>query len=69
MAGQYGNVNVTMQNIEVVDILEDDNLVLLKGSIPGQKGSVVKISDAIKRALPAEAPLPTFRADDKKVKN
>ena len=41
MAGQMGNERVTVQNLEVVKLVPDHNLILLKGSVPGAKGSIV----------------------------
>jgi large subunit ribosomal protein L3 len=41
MAGQMGNKNVKMLNLKVVKIIPENNLLLLKGSIPGAKGSYV----------------------------
>jgi large subunit ribosomal protein L3 len=41
MAGQMGNKQVTTQNLEVVKLLPEHNLILVKGSIPGAKGSIV----------------------------
>ncbi|KGL53404.1 50S ribosomal protein L3 [Porphyromonas canoris] len=43
MAGQTGNKRVTMQNLEVVKVLPENNLLLVKGSIPGANGSIVLI--------------------------
>lgn len=43
MAGQTGNAQVTIENLQVIKILADKNLILVKGSIPGPKGSFVKI--------------------------
>jgi large subunit ribosomal protein L3 len=43
MAGQMGNERVTIQNLQVIKILPENNLLLLKGSIPGAKGSIVLI--------------------------
>ena len=43
MAGQMGNENVTVQNLQVLRIMPEHNLLLIKGSIPGCKGSIVKI--------------------------
>ena len=58
MAGQYGNVRVTTQNLKVVKLLEDENLILVKGSVPGSKNGIVTLSDAVKHDLPKEAPFP-----------
>jgi large subunit ribosomal protein L3 len=45
--GQMGNKRVTQRGLEVVDVRADDNLLLLRGSVPGPKGTVVEIrSDA-----------------------
>ena len=44
MAGQMGNKRVTVQNLEVIKLLPESNLILLKGSIPGAKGSIVIVS-------------------------
>ena len=64
MAGQYGNVRITTQNLKVVKLLEDDNLILIKGSVPGSKNGVVLLRDAIKHKIPNEAPFPAgFRND------
>jgi large subunit ribosomal protein L3 len=41
--GQMGNKRVTQRGLEVVDVIPDQNLVLLRGSVPGPKGSVVEI--------------------------
>ncbi len=41
MAGQTGNKRVKIKNLEVVKILEDKNLLLIKGAVPGYKGSLV----------------------------
>jgi large subunit ribosomal protein L3 len=41
--GQMGNVRVTQRGLEVVDVRPDENLLLVRGSVPGPKGSVVEI--------------------------
>ncbi|MBB3968770.1 50S ribosomal protein L3 [Mucilaginibacter phyllosphaerae] len=41
MAGQTGNVRVKVQNLEVVKVFAEQNLIVVKGSIPGAKGSFV----------------------------
>jgi large subunit ribosomal protein L3 len=38
-----GNAQVTVQNLQVVKIIPENNLLLLKGSVPGAKGSIVLI--------------------------
>ena len=49
MAGQYGNTRVTTQNLEVVQYLEDQNLLLVKGAVPGPNGGMVLIQASRKR--------------------
>ncbi len=41
--GQMGNKRVTQKGLEVVDVRPDENLLLVRGSVPGPKGSVVEI--------------------------
>lgn len=48
MAGRMGNNRYTAQNLEVVRIDEEKNLIAVKGSVPGAKGSLVVIRDAAK---------------------
>ncbi len=43
MAGQMGNERVTVQNLQVLKVMPENNLLLIKGSIPGSKGSIVII--------------------------
>ncbi len=43
MAGQMGNEKVTVQNLQVIKVMAEHNLLLIKGSIPGSKGSIVII--------------------------
>ena len=43
MAGQMGNERVTVQNLQIVKVLPENNLLIVKGSIPGSKGSIVII--------------------------
>ncbi|HOV70959.1 MAG TPA: 50S ribosomal protein L3 [Dysgonamonadaceae bacterium] len=43
MAGQMGNERVTVQNLQVVKIIPEHNLLVVKGSVPGYKGSIVLI--------------------------
>lgn len=48
MAGQYGNEQVTVLNLEVVKVDAEKNLIAVKGAVPGAKGGVVFIRDAVK---------------------
>jgi large subunit ribosomal protein L3 len=48
LAGQYGNENVTIQNLEIVRVDVERNCLLIKGSVPGAVGSVVTINDTVK---------------------
>ncbi len=43
MAGKMGKDRVTVLNLEVVQVIEDQNLMLVRGAIPGKKGTMVKI--------------------------
>ena len=43
MAGQMGNSRVTVQNLQVLKVIPEHNLLLIKGSVPGSKGSIVII--------------------------
>ena len=63
MAGHLGAETVTTQNITVVRVDVERGLIMVRGAVPGAEGSYVRIRDAVKRALPAEAPKPgAFRA-------
>ena len=48
MAGQYGNEQVTVLNLEVVKIDAEKNLIAVKGAIPGAKNGIVFIRDSVK---------------------
>ena len=48
MPGQMGNEKVTVQNLEVVKIDAENNLIALKGAIPGPQGGIVSIVDSVK---------------------
>jgi len=43
MAGQTGNERVTVQNLQVLKVIPEHNLLMIKGSVPGCKGSIVII--------------------------
>jgi len=58
MPGHLGAVRVTVQNLQVVDLDEDKGLIMVKGAVPGFDGNMVIIKDAVKRAVPKDAPIP-----------
>ena len=58
MAGHMGDHRVTVQNLEVVSTDVDRGLILIKGAVPGSKSGWVYVSDAVKKAVPADVPLP-----------
>ena len=45
MAGQMGNERVTVFNLEVIKVMPENNLIVVKGSVPGAKGSYVIVED------------------------
>ncbi len=48
MAGQYGNEQVTVLNLEVIKVDANANLVAVKGAVPGARGGIVFIRDSVK---------------------
>lgn len=58
MAGHMGARRVTTQNLEVVSTDTERGLILVRGAIPGSKGSWIMVRDAIKAPLPKDAPFP-----------
>ncbi len=50
MPGQYGNTKVTVQNLTVVKVDAENNLIAIKGAIPGPKNGTVTIVDCVKKA-------------------
>lgn len=48
MAGHMGNVKVTIQNLEVVRVDAENNVILVKGAVPGPKKSVVILKESVK---------------------
>lgn len=49
MAGRMGGVKCTVQNLEVVAVMPDDNCLLVKGGVPGAKGGDVHVRPAVKQ--------------------
>ena len=58
MAGHMGDVRVTTQNLEVVSTDGERGLILVRGAVPGSKGAWIMVRDAVKSALPKDAPKP-----------
>jgi large subunit ribosomal protein L3 len=58
MAGHMGNDRATVQNLEVFGVDPDRGLILIKGGVPGPKGGWLRVTDAVKSALPPQAPFP-----------
>lgn len=50
MAGQLGNHRTTVQNLEIVRVLPEENAILVKGAVPGSTNSLVEIRSAVKSA-------------------
>jgi large subunit ribosomal protein L3 len=48
MSGQYGNEKVTIQNLEVVRVDVERNMLLIKGAVPGKRGGLLFIRNAVK---------------------
>lgn len=58
MHGHYGVDNVTTQNLEIARVDVERGLIMVRGAVPGHKGGWVMVRDAVKRALPKDAPMP-----------
>jgi large subunit ribosomal protein L3 len=58
MAGHWGVDRVTTLNLKVVSTDVERGLLFLEGAVPGPKGGWIMVRDAIKKALPKEAPTP-----------
>ena len=85
MAGHMGDKNTTVQNLEIEKIDLEDNLLLIKGAVPGSIGSFVKVTPSIKdgaklslepivdiaeeNTAPAEETKEAAPAEDKKEKD
>ena len=50
MAGRMGNKKVTKQNLKIVEIDSINNLLIVKGSVPGKKNSIIYLKDSIKKS-------------------
>ena len=49
MAGRMGNTKVTKQNLKIIEIDNENNLLIIKGSVPGKNNSIIYLKDSVKR--------------------
>jgi large subunit ribosomal protein L3 len=45
MPGRFGSKTVTVKNLKIVKILQDKNIVLISGAIPGRKNTLIKVTE------------------------
>ena len=64
MPGRMGNNRVTRDNLWIAKIDVDRNLLYVKGSVPGNNGGIVRVTDARKKKPAAPLPYPTFISVD-----
>ncbi len=50
MAGHMGAKKVTIQNLKVIEVDQENNLLVIKGSVPGKKNSIIYIKDSVKKS-------------------
>ncbi len=58
MAGHLGDVRVTQQNLEIISVDEERGLIMIYGAVPGAADGYVLVRDAVKKAMPQNAPYP-----------
>ncbi len=58
MAGHLGAEQVTIQNLQVVSVDDDQGYIFIKGAVPGNPGGYVLVRDAVKLKLPKDVPQP-----------
>ena len=49
MAGRMGNKKVTKQNLKIINLDNSNNIIIVKGSVPGKKNSIIYLKDSVKR--------------------
>jgi len=64
MAGNMGNERVTVKNLEVYRVDVDQNLILVRGHVPGSKGGVIRVADAYTQPFPKDPPFPTITLEE-----
>lgn len=55
MPGHMGNVSITKQSLELVQVRAEDHAILVKGAIPGANGAIVEVHKAVKKAAKAKS--------------
>ena len=50
LPGQMGGGRITIQNLEIVQVIPEKNVILIKGNVPGAKKSLITIKSAVKAA-------------------
>lgn len=68
MPGHMGNIRVTVQNLKVVKVDLENNVLLVKGAVPGYKNSYLTVNNAKKKQVVAKKIMPTKSAKAKVVK-
>jgi large subunit ribosomal protein L3 len=58
MAGHLGVERVTISNLQVVRVDDEQGIIYIRGAVPGAENSYVLVKDAVKRAAPANVPVP-----------
>lgn len=66
MAGHYGDERVTTLNLKVVGVDSENEVIYVRGAVPGKEGAWVMLRDAVKKAMPDDLPFPAalFKVDD-----
>lgn len=58
MAGHMGATRITAQNLEIIAVDGEDNLIMVKGAVPGHRGTWLEIRDAVKAGAQKDLPFP-----------
>ncbi len=70
MAGHLGDSKITIQNLEILKIDQENELIFIRGAVPGKKGSLLIIKDSVKKSLPSSVAFPaSFKELEKKSSN
>ena len=66
MAGHLGDERITVQNLKVVSVDASKGLIMVKGAVPGSENSWVYVTDAVKKPLASNLPMPAglIKADE-----